>query len=191
MTICGNRNAIGRQPWTQFIDPLVVMSNPIFDQFYDNYVDSAILTSGKKNVYFCTGFAERPDFPLLTGGSSKCSLAFHCIDALCDSDLSFFRSTQADGSFNKWYLNITAMVACSVQRKVLYIACRVKKPSDILKPRHRMRSNTQRNIKQLTTVIHNLRLCGDVSKTKTWFELDLRTPSHVTTRTLFRVSIVP
>lgn len=75
MTICGNRNAIGRQPWTQFIDPLVVMSNPIFDQFYDNYVDSAILTSGKKNVYFCTGFAERPDFPLLTGGSSKCSLA--------------------------------------------------------------------------------------------------------------------
>lgn len=153
------------------------MSNRIFDQFYDNYVDSAILTSGKKNVYFCARFVERPDFPLLTGGSSKCSLAgwtwptFHWIDALCDSDFFFFfLSTRGDGSFNKWYLNITAMVACSVQRKVLYITCRVKKPSDILKSRYRMRSNTQRNIKQLTTVIHIPRLWGDVSKTKTWFK---------------------
>ena len=33
------------------------------------------LDEWQKNVYFCTRFAERPDFPLLTGGSSKCSLA--------------------------------------------------------------------------------------------------------------------
>lgn len=174
------------------------MSNPIFDQFYDNYVDSAILTNGKKmfilyEVCWTSRFssANRRVIRMFISISGWPWSAFHCIDDLCDSDLSFFRSTQADGSFSKWYLNITAMVACSVQRKVLYIACRVKNPSDILKPRYRMRSNTHRNIKQLTTVIHILRLCGDVSKTKTWFELDFRTPSHVTTRSLFRVSIVP